>query len=88
MEYTSRRQLPDWLLVKVALVLIGLTQISFVKNWFLSVYEKIKRLLAGQGGGKGGGFIPPAPTPFYSRARIFKRLWIDSKKLIPPAYVA
>jgi hypothetical protein len=27
-------QLPDWLLVEVALLLIGLTKISFVKNWF------------------------------------------------------
>ncbi len=27
-------QLTDWLLVEVALLLIGLTQISFVKNWF------------------------------------------------------
>jgi hypothetical protein len=27
-------QLTDWLLVEVALLLIGLTQISFAKNWF------------------------------------------------------
>ncbi len=27
-------QLTDWLLVEMALLLIGLTQISFVKNWF------------------------------------------------------
>jgi hypothetical protein len=27
-------QLADWLLVEVALLLIGLTSISFVKNWF------------------------------------------------------
>jgi hypothetical protein len=27
-------QLADWQLVEVALLLIGLTQISFVKNWF------------------------------------------------------
>jgi hypothetical protein len=26
-------QLADWLLVEVALLLIGLTHISFVKNW-------------------------------------------------------
>jgi hypothetical protein len=26
-------QLSDWLLVEVALLLIGLTKISFVKNW-------------------------------------------------------
>ncbi len=34
---------------------------------------------------------PPPPPPFYSKARIFKRLWspgIDSKEWIPPAYVA
>jgi hypothetical protein len=27
-------QLADWLLVEVGLLLIGLTKISFVKNWF------------------------------------------------------
>jgi hypothetical protein len=27
-------QLSNWLLVEVALLLIGLTKISFVKNWF------------------------------------------------------
>jgi hypothetical protein len=27
-------QLAGWLLVEVALLLIGLTKISFVKNWF------------------------------------------------------
>jgi hypothetical protein len=33
-ESTFPMQLTDWLLVEVALLLIGLTQISFVKNWF------------------------------------------------------
>jgi hypothetical protein len=38
-------QLTDWLLVVEALLLIGLTQISFVKNWFslsfrLSAYRQ------------------------------------------------
>jgi hypothetical protein len=28
------KELTDWLLVEVALMLIGLAQISFVKNWF------------------------------------------------------
>jgi hypothetical protein len=27
-------KLADWLLVEVALLLIGLIQISFIKNWF------------------------------------------------------
>jgi hypothetical protein len=27
-------QLADWLLVELALLFIGLTQISFFKNWF------------------------------------------------------
>jgi hypothetical protein len=34
MESTSHMQLTDWLLVEVALLLIGMTQISFGKNWF------------------------------------------------------
>jgi hypothetical protein len=28
------KQPTDWLLIEMALLLIGLTQISFVKNWF------------------------------------------------------
>jgi hypothetical protein len=34
MESTSPTQLADWLLVEVALLLIGVTQISFDKIWF------------------------------------------------------
>jgi hypothetical protein len=35
-------QLTDWLLIEVALLLIGLTKISFVKNWFflLAMYSQ------------------------------------------------
>ncbi len=34
MESTSPVQFADWLLVEEALLVIGLTKISFVKNWF------------------------------------------------------
>jgi hypothetical protein len=34
MESNLPMQLADWLLVEVALLLIGLTSISLVKNWF------------------------------------------------------
>jgi len=51
-------QLTDWLLVEVALLLIGLTQISFAKNWF---WPSRKRSAV---------FCTATKIPFmYSRAR-------------------
>ncbi len=34
-------QLTDWLLVDVALLLIGLAQTSFDKNWFIQYYIRV-----------------------------------------------
>jgi hypothetical protein len=54
-------QLTDWLLVEVALVLIGLTQISFTKYGFnqSSVMESLL-------------WLPPLPTFMFS---LEKRKW-------------
>jgi hypothetical protein len=38
-------QLTDWLLVEVAPLLIGLTKILFVKNWFSPSKEEVNCLL-------------------------------------------
>jgi hypothetical protein len=41
-------QLTDWLLVEVALLLVGLSKISFVKNWFRPSGKKSSFKLSAQ----------------------------------------